>query len=128
MTGQPNPTATSGNIGRSIPRQFNVTFDSLRGDLYLDKNVHWGESGVFNRAGIVDPTEQGQTIMTVLPGSPGEAAGLVVGDLITRIDGKPPGDDPEEPAILQAVGTVVHITVKRGNIDRETKVRLKNVL
>jgi hypothetical protein len=26
------------------------------------------------------------------------------------------------------VGTVVHITVKRGNIDRETKVRLKNVL
>ena len=129
VTGQPNPAATSGNIGRSVLRQFNVTFDSLRGDLYLEKNVHWGEPGVFNRAGIaLDPTEQGQMIMTVLPGSPGEAAGLVVGDLITRIDGKPPGDDPEEPAFLQAVGTVVHITVKRGNIDRETKVTLKNVL
>jgi predicted aspartyl protease len=126
---QPNPTQTAGNIGRSILRQFNVIFDCLRGNLYLEKNANWGEPGIFSRAGILlDPTEQGQQVMTVLPGSPGEAAGLAVGDIITRIDGKPPGDDPDEPAFLQAEGTVVHITVKHGDTDREMQVTLKNLL
>jgi C-terminal processing protease CtpA/Prc len=101
----------------------------MRGHLYLEKNANWGKPGVFNRAGIViDPIEQGQKVMTVLPGSPGDVAGLAVGDVITGIDGQPPGDDSEEPAFLQPVGTVVHLTVKRGEELSKIDVTLKDVI
>ena len=128
-TGEPAAGEKAGNIGRSVLRQFNITFDCMRGHLYLEKNANWGKPGVFNRAGIViDPMEQGQKVMTVLPGSPGAIAGLAVGDIITGIDGQPPGDDSEEPAFLQPVGTVLHLTVKHGEEVRKLDVKLKDVL
>jgi hypothetical protein len=83
-TAKPPPGTKNGNVGRSIFRQFNVTFDCMRGALYLERNANWGKSVVFNRAGIVfDLTGDIQKGMTVLPGSPAEASGLVVGDLVT---------------------------------------------
>jgi hypothetical protein len=136
-TGDPAPGENAGNIGRSILRQFNITIDVMRGDLYLEKNDAWGKPAIFNRAGIViDPTDQGQKIMTVLPGGSGEAAGLKVGDLITGIgkpgnggqEPPPPGDDPDEPAFLQPVGTVVHLTIKRGDAVQRIDVKLRDVL
>jgi PDZ domain len=129
FTGEPGPGDFVGNIGRSVLRQFNVTFDCMRGNLYLEKNANWGKRGIFNRAGIViDPTDKGGKIMTVLPGSPGEAAGLAVDDLITKIDGHAPSDDLEDPAFLQAVGTVVHLTIKHGDQERQVYVTLKEIL
>jgi Aspartyl protease/PDZ domain len=131
-TGDPAPGENAGNIGRSILQQFNVTIDLMRGDLYLEKNDAWGKPGIFNRAGIViDPIDRGQKIMTVLPGCPGEAAGLKVGDIIIGIGDKnpaPPGDDPDEPAFLQPVGTVVHLTVKRSDATLRIEVKLRDVL
>ncbi len=129
LTGESAPEEFAGNIGRSILQQFNITFDCMRGSLYLEKNANWGKPGIFNRAGIViDPMGQGQKVMTVLPGSPGEAAGLKVGDVITQIDGHAPSDDSDEPAFMQAVGTVVHLSVKRGDEVREIVVTLKDVV
>lgn len=128
-TGKPAAGELAGNIGQSILRQFNETFDAPRGRLYLEKNANWGRRGVFNRAGIVlDPVERGQMIMTVLLGGPGETAGLTAGDVITAIDGHAPDDDPNEPAFLQAVGTVVHLTVQRGGAVRKVDVKLKDLL
>ena len=50
------PGTKDGNVGRSILRQFNVTFDCMRGALYLEKNANWGKPVIFNRAGILfDP-------------------------------------------------------------------------
>jgi hypothetical protein len=127
-TGEPAAGELAGNIGQSILRQFNEIFDAPRGRLYLEKNGNWGKSGVFNRAGIViDPVEQGQKIMTVLPGGPGETAGLTAGDVITAIDGHAPGDDPNDPSFLQAEGTLVHLTVKRGDAVRKVEVKLRDL-
>ena len=128
-TGEPGPADYAGNIGDSILRQFNVTFDAMHGTLFLEKNANWGKPGVFNRAGIVlDIEDHGQLIKTILPGSSGETAGLLVGDLITAIDGHSPGDDSNEPAFLQPVGTVVHLTVRRGESNRDFDVTLRDVL
>ena len=127
--GEPGPGDYAGNVGRSVLRQFNATFDCMRGKLYLEKNANWGKPGIFNRAGIViDPVDQGQKVMTILPGSPAEAAGLAVGDLITKIDGRAPSDDLDDPAFLQPVGTVVRLVVKRGEGERRIDVTLKDVL
>lgn len=95
---------------------------------HLEKNANGGEPGVFNRAGIViDPMEQGQEVMTILPGSPGEAAELAAGDIITAIDSHPPSNDPVDPAFLQPAGTVVHRTVKRGDEVRKIDVTLRDM-
>ena len=79
---------------------------------------------------MIDPMEQGQKVMTILPGSAGEAAGLAVDDIITMIDSHPPSDEPVDPAFLQPVGTVVYLTVKRGdevrNIDLTSGICFRN--
>jgi hypothetical protein len=127
--GEPGPGGFAGNVGRSVLRQFNATFDCMRGKLYLEKNANWGKPGIFNRAGIViDPVDQGEKVMTVLPGSPAEAAGLAVGDVITKIDGHAPSDDLDDPAFLQPVGTVVKLVVKRGDEERQVDVTLRDML
>ena len=51
--GDPGPGEISGNIGRSILRQFNITFDVPHSMMYLEKNPSWGKPGIFNRAGLI---------------------------------------------------------------------------
>jgi len=128
-TGETAGADFSGNIGQSILKQFNVTFDAMRGRLYLEKNSNWGKPGIFNRAGaILGKGDQGETVMTVIPGSPAESAGLHVGDVITAIDQKPPEDLSEQPAFLQPEGTVVHLTAKREGVSHELSLTLRNIL
>jgi hypothetical protein len=119
----------SGNIGQSILKQFNVTFDAMRGRLFLERNSNWGKPGIFNRAGaFLGKGDQGETVMTVLPGSPAESAGLHVGDVITEIDQKPPEDLSEQPAFLQPEGTVVHLTAKREGVSHVLSLTLRDFL
>jgi hypothetical protein len=42
-----------------------------------------------------------------------------VGDVVTAIDGHEPADESEQPAFLQPVGTVVQLSVKRGDTSVE---------
>lgn len=128
-TGESVDGKLAGNIGRTLLRQFNITFDAMRGAMYLEKNANWGKPDVFNRAGImVDPTPEGQKVMTVLPGSPAESAGIGVGDLITRIDGRAPEDDINDRAFLQPVGTRVKVSLKRGDSVKEVQITLRELL
>ena len=121
--------AVAGNIGRSVLRNFTATFDLMRSALYLEKNANWSKPEVFNRAGIiVDATDAGQKVMTVLPGSPAESAGIAVGDVITQIDGHAPGDEVNDPAFLQPEGARVDLTVKHGNTSRNIQLTLKELL
>jgi len=118
-----------GNIGRSVLRNFTATFDVMRGALYLEKNANWEKPETFNRAGILtDSTDAGEKVMTVLPGSPAESAGIAVGDLITRIDGHEPADEINDPAFLQPEGTRVAVTVKHGETSRDVQLTLKELL
>jgi len=126
--GEVHEDEPDGNIGHSVLAQFNCTFDLSRGKLYLEKNANWGPVP-FNRAGIVvDPQDEGMKVMTVLPGSTGESAGLLAGDLITKIDGKADVDSEDESAFARAPGTVLHLTVKRGESTTEIAVMLKDIL
>jgi hypothetical protein len=128
LGGEPQQGEPAGNIGRSVLRQFNVTFDAVRGKMYLAKNANWGPVP-FNRAGIAtDPQDNGLKVMTVLPGGSGEAAGLQVGDMIVKIDGRTPTDDDDQSAFVQPVGTTLHLVVKRGDSTHEAVVVLKDVL
>ena len=130
--GQAISLDNAGNIGTRILRQFNVTFDLPHGLLFFEKNSNWGKPEVFNRAGIVvDSIQQDQKVMNVLPGSPAQIAGVAIGDIIVKIDGRAPNDNPlqrDDPAFLQPAGTVVHLTIQRGNKFHKIEVTLRDVL
>lgn len=66
----------------------------------------------------VDTTTKFLTVVSPIPGSPAEAAGLRSGDLIIAIDGKDmTGIDPEivRQQVLGPAGSVVTLTIKRGS-------------
>lgn len=126
--GEEHDGEPDGSLGQSVLRQFNCTFDVSRGRLYLEKNRNWGPVP-FNRAGIVvDPEDQGFRVMTVVPGGGGDAAGLKVGDLITKIDGLRLGGSEDQSAFVRPSGTVLHLTVRRGEGTSEVAVTLKDIL
>jgi carboxyl-terminal processing protease len=68
----------------------------------------------------VDPQTHAVRIVDVFPGSPAEAAGLLAGDTIVTIDGRPPAGAPAAvAAVLRgAPGTTVRIGVTRAGTDR----------
>jgi hypothetical protein len=130
--GQAISAENAGNIGSRVLRQFNITFDVPHGVLYFEKNSNWGKPEIFNRAGIiVDSIMQNQKVMNVLPESPGEIAGVTIGDIIVQIDGRAPNKDPlqqDDPAFLQPAGTVVRLTVLRGDKTQKIEVTLRDLL
>lgn len=130
--GQAMSPENAGNVGTQILRQFKITFDVPHGVLYFEKNSNWGKPEVFNRAGIViDSIQQDQKVMTVLPGSPADIAGVAVGDIIIKIDGRVPNDNPlqrDDPGFLQSIGTVVHLTIQHGDKIRTVDLTLRDLL
>lgn len=119
----------AGNIGQSILGKFTEVFDCMRGQLYFEKTKKSEQPEVFNRAGLVfDSFGRGLQVMTVLPGSPGAQAGMQVGDVVTAIDGKTPTNDVNQPAFVEAPGTVLRLTVQHGSESRAVSITLRDIL
>jgi hypothetical protein len=82
--------ALAGNIGYGVLRRFDVTFDYAHRLVYFEKNASFGDADVHDRAGLwLERGERGFEIVDVVRDSPAQAAGLVAGDVITAVDGKP---------------------------------------
>lgn len=127
--GAESSATIAGNIGLHILRQFTIVFDGPHGKMYLEKNANYGKPDVFNRAGLLlDDFPEHLTVKTVIPGSPGARAGLKQEDVITEIDGQPPTDDSIQTAFTRRVGTVLHLTVRRGTTTRTVSLVLRQIL
>ncbi len=90
---------------------------------YISKNY-------LNYRDFSDPKTYMINITSVFPGSPAESAGLMSGDLISHIDGEPVDDleaDQSSKALKGPAGTVVVLTIKRGELSFDVKVTRKNV-
>jgi hypothetical protein len=123
----------AGIIGDDILKQFTVTVDWPHHALYLERNAGRARPDVFNRSGILNDFDENRKelkVVAVLPGSPGDKAAVKVGDRIVLIDNHPPAAPwgREEPAFLQPSGTVVLLTIQRGQLVQQVKIRLKNLL
>jgi membrane-associated protease RseP (regulator of RpoE activity) len=121
-----------GNIGSGVLKRFVVTFDYGNQTMYLKPLPEpVADVGVFDRSGMwINAVKDGVEVMDVTANGPAQAAGLKVGDVITGVDGKPatsiPLYDLRREWRDQAPGTVVKLTVRRGNATRDVALTLRD--
>ncbi len=83
------------NLGTSALKQFTVTFDYRRSRLIFEKNALWGQHDLFTRSGLFVTTRGAVwKVVTVLPHSPADQAGIIAGDTVLTMNSKGHGQLP----------------------------------
>jgi hypothetical protein len=123
----------AGRVGLELLSRFTLTIDWQHRAIYFDKAPHWDQPVVYDQTGLLEnPSDKGTvlTVVDVYPHSPADKAHIKAGDRIVLINNHPPaptwyGDDP---AFLQPAGTVVNLTIQRGNTSLQIQLKLKDIL
>jgi hypothetical protein len=117
----------AGNVGYGVLKQFNITFDYARQQLFFEKNADYGRPDVADRSGMwLERNKDGFEVVDVVAGGAAEEAGLRAGDIIVEIDGKPTTAWllPDARARLEAApGTRVRVGIERSKRQLEVKLR-----
>jgi hypothetical protein len=89
-------TDYSGLIGAEFLQRFTVTFDHAHTRIWLQPNSHYSEVAAYDESGLrvrVDPPDYHRFIVTrIVPESAAAKAGILPGDGITSIAGRPASD------------------------------------
>lgn len=79
----------AGNIGNRLLERFRVTLDYEHRAVWLEPGRRFGERDGVTRTGVLFSRERDTVrVAAVLPGSPGERAGLRLGDVVVSVDGR----------------------------------------
>ena len=126
-------TDVDGSIGYEILRQFVITFDYRRSELWFERSSAFGTRTGQGGAGFqaVRMEGAGFGVTTVLPNTAAAVAGLQVGDVITEVDGlstvsMSQGEFAER--MRRPVGTLVRLGTIRDGMLRPIALTLKDVL
>ena len=122
-----------GSIGYQILRQFVITFDYSRREIWFERSAAFGESTIEWKTGFqaVKVGDNGFRVVTVQPNTPAAAAGIGVGDLITVVDGRPAasvGQAEFGGLMRRADGTIVRLDINRDGFRHSVAVTLKELL
>lgn len=123
-----------GNVGSGFLKRFVVTFDYGHRVMYLKPLARPGaDTGSFDRSGMwINLDGDGYAVMDVARGSPAAKAGLAVGDVVTRIDGRGPPElslaYARQLLRITPAGTQMEITVRRGKATRKVKLVLRDLI
>ncbi|HTU80804.1 MAG TPA: aspartyl protease family protein [Candidatus Acidoferrales bacterium] len=101
------------NVGGGVWKRFTVTFDYPELTMALQPNASFGMRDQYERAGLFLIATGGAIVVyDVRPQTPAADAGIVKGDRIVAIDGKPPASlQAARDLFLQPAGTVLHVEV-----------------
>ena len=119
-----------GVIGGELLRRFKVTLDYSRNRLMLEPNAHFDEPIKTDLSGadiIADgPGFKTFTIQGVVPNSPAAEAGLVEGDVITAIDGRPAAGFTLDQInmMFKQAGSAYTLTIRRASQLSDVKLKL----
>lgn len=124
---------TAGNVGAGVLKKFNIVWDYSRHEIFFERNSHYNEPDVFNRAGLwANLGGGGFEVVDVYAGSPAAEAGLKVGDRIVAVDGKQAQRELSLPDFRQrmkeAVGTKLTLDVVRGGQTLKIVVTLRELV
>ncbi len=105
----------AGNVGGDILKRFNMTLDYTKLTMALAPNAAFGVPDSYDRSGMFLLNRSGTIVVyEARPGTPAAQAGIVKGDTITSIDGKPVAGmtlGAIRQTFFQPVGTVVQLGV-----------------
>jgi len=123
----------AGNIGNGVLERFTVTFDYAGRRVVLEPGARYDSRDHLTRAGILFTRLDGVVrVASVLPGSPGERAGLQPWDEVLEIDGRPIAlwDLPQVTALFDdgEIGRTVRLRVGREGAERRPRVRLADFI
>jgi hypothetical protein len=99
------------NVGGGVWKRFTVTFDYGKQTMALQPNADLAVREAYERAGLFLIAKGDKIVVyDVRPGTPAADAGVVKGETIVAIDGKPAASLQQcRDAMLGADGTVVHL-------------------
>ena len=120
-------------VGMETFRRFNLVFDYPGRRLFLEPNRDFAAPMEFDMSGLfLRPTGNGEwKISRVLPGSPGDEAGLMAGDVISAIDGHPAADYRfwDLRPLMRDPGRKLRLLVRDENeVEREVTLVLRRLL
>lgn len=124
-----SPSVIAGIIGNRVWRRFNTTFDYKRNRLYLEPNKSFGEPFQVDCSGLAIATTVGGefVVRAVFEGSPASEAGVLVGDVVTSVDGTRTSGllIHELRSLLARDGAMMTLVLDRGGESRDVALLLK---
>ncbi len=119
-------------IGAEILHRFTVVFDYKRQRMILEPNRYFGEAFVFDSLGAElqsKPNGEGLGVVALYDGSAAAGAGLKEGDVVTAIDGTHVGAFTlTQVRRMFAQPKTYHLTVKKGDSERQVPISLQKML
>ncbi len=124
---------SAGNVGAGTLKRFNIVWDYANLQMFFERNAHYSEPDVFNRAGIwANLGGAGFEVIDVFVGSPAAEAGLKTGDHILAVDGKQAQRELTLPdfrsRMREAPGTKLRLDVERGGKKLQIVVTLRDLV
>lgn len=120
----------AGNIGETVLRQFNLTFDYAHGQVILEKNKGYGRAEDGHAGLGLEPQGRAWRVISVTPDGAAAQAGIKEGDRVLQIEGR----DAGQASLLalwdifhRPVGTKVWIALQDGPQKRLVAVTLGKV-
>jgi hypothetical protein len=127
-------TDYAGLIGAQFLERFTVVFDHPNKRIYLTPNRHYRDLTAYDESGLrvrSDPPEFHRFIVTrIVPESPAAKAGIVPGDVIASIAGRPAEDLTltELRHLLRRPGSHYALGIRRGDRRLQVAIRLRRLI
>jgi hypothetical protein len=119
----------AGLIGNDLLRRFNVIFNYQKKDIYLLTNSHYREPFDYSYSGIELYYVDGRIeVGNIAPGSPGELAGLKIGDLVLAVNNNFTQNFNQYKTALQSSNEKVKLTLRRNGELMQIQFRVKSIL
>ncbi len=128
----PPPWAKAGGVGQGVLRRFNTVFDYAHKRIILEPNRYFGEPFEFNMAGLqfIRATQGRLEVTRVIPSSPASEVGLLAGDQIVRINGRPASQfsQDELDRLLKQEGEEIEFDINRGEESLQLQLKLRRLM
>jgi len=126
------PCGRSGLLGNGVLRRFNATFDYSRKELILEPNSHTDDPFEHNMSGMASTRKADgtYTVSRVFPETPAAEAGVLAGDTIVAVDGRPAGSIGSEELrqLLERDGATVTLRLERGSGTVDVALRMRRLV